>query len=541
MQIIETATKPIKAWVDGVEFDENARKQVENMASLPFVHGHVAVMPDVHVGIGATVGSVIPTVGAIVPAAVGVDIGCFVGETKVPLLDGTQATLAGLAERKEPFWVYSIDKGLRIAPGRATAQKTRSNSELVRVVVSGGDEIICTPDHPFMLFDGAYRQAKDLRFNDSLMPLYRSWQVRDGYESVKCVKGTARQTHEMVWEYFNGEVPSGHVVHHININHFDNRPENLMLVTIGEHSAYHRSIGQKFRNDCPEFQAARMAGIARRKSDPVKLAAMKATGLANIMKYMQERPEHFLDAVAGNGQRGAAYLTKFNTSPRACDLCEFVAENPSVLRWHKHTDHAHNHKVLSITPLDYKADVYCLQVAEHHNFALAAGVFVHNCGMIAQRTSLREEQLPDSMRKIRHEIERTIPVGFAMHKRVPAEVESVWATLAQDFARIDSKYPKINNDRAAEQLATMGGGNHFCEVTIDTEGFVWFVIHSGSRGIGNRIGSFFIDRARREMEDAGIVLVDRDLAYLTEIRSPLTTTLKRSIGRSATQKPTAIS
>ena len=213
MQVIETAGKPIKAWVDGVEFDENARKQVENMASLPFVHSHVAVMPDVHVGIGATVGSVIPTIGAIVPAAVGVDIGC---------------------------------------------------------------------------------------------------------------------------------------------------------------------------------------------------------------------------------------------------------------------------------------------------------------GMIAQRTSLREEQLPDSLRGIRHEIERTIPVGFAAHKRIPAEVESAWVQLASDFAKIAAKYPKLDTGKAPEQLATMGGGNHFCEMTIDTEGFVWFVIHSGSRGIGNRIGSLFIERARAEIEAAGIALVDRDLAYLTE-------------------------
>jgi tRNA-splicing ligase RtcB len=213
MQLIETAGKPIKAWVDGVEFDENARKQVENMASLPFVHSHIAVMPDVHVGIGATVGSVIPTIGAIVPASCGVDIGC---------------------------------------------------------------------------------------------------------------------------------------------------------------------------------------------------------------------------------------------------------------------------------------------------------------GMIAQRTSLRAEQLPDSLRSIRHEIERTIPVGFASHKRIPAEVESAWAQLASDFITIVKKYPKLDTGKAPEQLATMGGGNHFCEVTIDTEGFVWFVIHSGSRGIGNRIGSLFIERARAEMEAAGIALADRDLAYLTE-------------------------
>src|SRR6188474_3857300 len=67
---------PIKAWIHGVAIEDEARKQLANVARLPFVHKWVAVMPDVHFGIGATVGSVVPTVGAIVPAAVGVDIGC---------------------------------------------------------------------------------------------------------------------------------------------------------------------------------------------------------------------------------------------------------------------------------------------------------------------------------------------------------------------------------------------------------------------------------------------------------------------------------
>ena len=66
----------IKAWTDGVPVDEQAVQQLRNLAGLPFVHSHVAVMPDVHLGIGATVGSVIATKGAVIPAAVGVDIGC---------------------------------------------------------------------------------------------------------------------------------------------------------------------------------------------------------------------------------------------------------------------------------------------------------------------------------------------------------------------------------------------------------------------------------------------------------------------------------
>ena len=74
--IHEEGKHPIKAWVNGVELEEEAKKQLLNVASMPFIHSHIAVMPDVHWGMGATVGSVIPTIGAVIPAAVGVDIGC---------------------------------------------------------------------------------------------------------------------------------------------------------------------------------------------------------------------------------------------------------------------------------------------------------------------------------------------------------------------------------------------------------------------------------------------------------------------------------
>src|SRR5262245_18194776 len=74
--VIETEGVPIKAWTHGVPVEDEARRQLINIARLPFVFRQLAAMPAVHLGIGATVGSVIPTVGAIIPAAVGVDIGC---------------------------------------------------------------------------------------------------------------------------------------------------------------------------------------------------------------------------------------------------------------------------------------------------------------------------------------------------------------------------------------------------------------------------------------------------------------------------------
>ncbi len=72
----------VKAFIEGVVVDDGARQQLENVATLPFIWPHVAVMPDVHFGKGATIGSVIPTTNAIIPAAVGVDLGCGMSSTK---------------------------------------------------------------------------------------------------------------------------------------------------------------------------------------------------------------------------------------------------------------------------------------------------------------------------------------------------------------------------------------------------------------------------------------------------------------------------
>ena len=88
VQTIQDGGAPIHAWIDGVPLEDSARAQLLNVASLPFIHHHIAAMPDVHWGMGATVGSVIPTKGAIIPAAVGVDIGCgmVAAKTSLPVL-----------------------------------------------------------------------------------------------------------------------------------------------------------------------------------------------------------------------------------------------------------------------------------------------------------------------------------------------------------------------------------------------------------------------------------------------------------------------
>jgi tRNA-splicing ligase RtcB len=149
----------------------------------------------------------------------------------------------------------------------------------------------------------------------------------------------------------------------------------------------------------------------------------------------------------------------------------------------------------------------------------AVGVDI-GCGMCAVRTSLTATQLPDSLRQVRNAIERDVPVGFNMHSnrrarfKAASEVEPGLKQILDRHPGITSKSPK--KDSWARQIGTLGGGNHFIEVCLDEEDRVWIMLHSGSRGIGNKIGQYFIEKAKEVIAKADVHLPDKDLAYLTE-------------------------
>lgn len=157
----------------------------------------------------------------------------------------------------------------------------------------------------------------------------------------------------------------------------------------------------------------------------------------------------------------------------------------------------------------------------------AVGVDI-GCGMVAVRTSLRAEALPDSLRPLREDIEAVVPVGKAdwsdssfqrLHlNNFRKRAEEAWEPLEPGYLKLINKYPQVTPPRIhpALQLGSLGGGNHFIEICLDEAQQVWIMLHSGSRGIGNRIGSFFIETARLEMERLLIHLPNRDLAYLVE-------------------------
>jgi tRNA-splicing ligase RtcB (3'-phosphate/5'-hydroxy nucleic acid ligase) len=153
----------------------------------------------------------------------------------------------------------------------------------------------------------------------------------------------------------------------------------------------------------------------------------------------------------------------------------------------------------------------------------AVGVDI-GCGMAAVRLAgARAEHLPDSLAQIRSEIEHTVPVGFAAHKPGNWNRQVAGLLLAELAPWLAEKHPKLTTRRkdpleaiVLSQFGTLGGGNHFIELCIDEADDLWVMLHSGSRGIGNAIGQYFIERAREEMLRRNVHLPDRDLAFLVE-------------------------
>ncbi len=152
----------------------------------------------------------------------------------------------------------------------------------------------------------------------------------------------------------------------------------------------------------------------------------------------------------------------------------------------------------------------------------AVGVDI-GCGMIAARTTLVASDLPDNLAPIRSAIERAVPHGRTLGARdkgawsmAPKASLDGWSELVDDFALITDKYPKLARTNNLNHLGTLGTGNHFVEVCLDEDQRVWFMLHSGSRGVGNAIGNHFIELAKEDMRRWMINLPDKDLAYLPE-------------------------
>ena len=345
--------------------------------------------------------------------------GCFIGDTKVPLLDGTVRTMKELADEyglEKTFWVYSVDSEGNVVPGKAkNARKTGVNREVWKVLLDNGQELYCTPDHKFLTADLRYIQAKDLTPDISLYPSYIRLNKHDGRPEVYDLgtkrNGRWKKVHRLVGETIFDGLGSDEVVHHVDEDRLNNVPENLMRMSKSSHISLHnykRMSQEKYKdisrsnfklyneselykerreaqikkstealkaqyNNPKRIEAVRKALVIRNKDAEIKSKMRETKSINWFKKWNIPRDYDELDKLFSK-YTYTKYCSKI-IGVKATSL--FV--NLQYLGWE---DLAYkygykNHKIISVEFSHYE-DVYDIEVEEYHNFMLHNACVVHN-------------------------------------------------------------------------------------------------------------------------------------------------------------------
>ncbi len=531
---------PIKSWTKGVVFEESARAQVANTATMPFVHSHVAIMPDVHMGIGATVGSVVATINAIIPASCGVDIGCVDKDTEFLSPNGWRK----ISEYSDELVMqYNCESGLGEFVKPSAFIKLPC-SEFYYIHTKYGVNQMLSAEHKVLYakYDRGYNfdklgtiSAKELAEKHGSLTLGFRGRFITSFLATKdplrgCVTGGEAKLRVMVMVMADGHFPNP------NTN-------NCVLVF------------KKTRKIQRAQDLLNKAGIEFVLNETKKITTIRfmAPYHEKTMTWLWYADPSELQVICdevfywdGNFKERCFY-TRIKDSADFMSYAFSACGYRAVMRMDL-KDGVPDYRVFAQTNTKVgingtpKSPIALVpsQDGFKYCFTLPSGFWVMrrngvvamtgNCGMNAVRTSLKASDLPTSLVKMREMIERAVPCGRTNNggagdrgawTNVPSSVLSVWHGMNTDYEKILAKHPMIvrankTDVRGISQLGTLGSGNHFIEVCLDELDRVWVVLHSGSRGIGNAIGSYFIQRAKDEMVKNHVHLVDKDLSYLAQ-------------------------
>ncbi|MBI3008094.1 MAG: intein-containing DNA gyrase subunit A, partial [Candidatus Omnitrophica bacterium] len=197
------------------------------------------------------------------------NFGCFTKDTKVKLTDGRCLNFEELVReskqgRKNYTFTFNLKtQEIKIAEIK-NPRKTRKNAKVIKIILDNGAEIRCTPDHLFMLRDGTYKKAKDLKPQESLMPLYtNTYDGKDdynlkGYETIyQPLQEKWEFTHHLAdrWNLENKIYPksAGKIRHHKNFNKLNNNPDNIQRIQWNRHWGLHKEIAAWRHKNDPEY------------------------------------------------------------------------------------------------------------------------------------------------------------------------------------------------------------------------------------------------------------------------------------------------
>jgi tRNA-splicing ligase RtcB len=538
---------PIKAWTNGVQFEDEAYKQTVQLSTMPFIHSHLAIMPDVHAGKGCTVGSVIATAGAIIPATVGVDIGCVDKNTEFLTPNGWKK----ISEYTSADDVLVYDNKLELAHFESVNYVKLPCNEFYHIKTKYGVNQKLSAEHtiPYFKYD-----RKSTFLNKSTITaenLFKKHQsLKHGFRgrfltSFKMKNSTAinmtdSQIRLMVMICADGC--------------FSNRDENSnrCVLRFKKERKIIRAKDIISENNIEFKENIDKLGI----TTLTIVSPFRFKCLSHFWKSSPEQLKIICEEVLNwdGNLKDKVYFTRNKDSADFMSYAFSACGKRSVLREDiNSTDgkidyrvFAHNNIKIGINGSP-KTDIeivksedgfkYCFTTSTGYWIMRRMGVvaITGNCGMIAVRLNLTASDLPDNLFQIRTAIESAVPHGrtddggvndrgaWGVGTSVLEKIKSI--PLSGDIALFNRQLkifagenPAIEKaaNRAMNHLGTLGSGNHFIELCLDENQDVWIMLHSGSRGIGNRIGSHFIELAKKDMEKWFIHLPDKDLSYIPE-------------------------
>lgn len=342
---------------------------------------------------------------------------CITGDTEILLLDGSTVKIEDLVN-KESFWVYSCTPEGVIKPGLGhSARVTKKVTTLYKLYFNNNTSLECTGNHLLMLRDGTYIKAKDIKVNDSLMPL--NIRQEDGYTYYKDNSRTICREEKVAWmvvrELINNEIDNligfrKFHVHHKNSIRSDDRPENLDLIYYKDHcseTAKNRSslsnriisekVSEAFSENKNNFQEKALAGLEKGRKkmfsedSPIREKIRQKNSLLITeynKRYVEDRILKILsnmlnDNIEINKQNYEIYRKKIYNGPLWRTIFKKFNSLEEAITIAKN----YNHKVvkIEIINLDEPIKVYDISVEKYHNFAIKSGIFIHNCyGSVVQ-------------------------------------------------------------------------------------------------------------------------------------------------------------
>lgn len=505
-------------WASVIE--PKTMSQAHKASKLPFLGGHLALMPDAHVGKGATVGSVIPTVGAVIPSAVGVDIGCFDAETefltptgwvKFPDYKGGKVAefdpLSGFARFVEPIQ-YIV----------------RDDDELLHFKTKYGIDFAVTPDHRVL----AYKvKGRDRRLEQVVIS---AAQLKEEHDSLKMGADYKIRTSFLINrpDYLGMDPDNVRVQVMTNADAWmDNNVAQLRL----KKGRKVERAKELLTNAGIEFSLRELKdGVTQiRYTPPLRSKGYNlfwSSGLGTLSVIADE-----VFYWGGNHDESCFYTSKKEEAD-FMSYCFASTLKRSVMREDIRHDGTKEYRVYGHDNQEYvgfksvsKSAVeiipskdgksYCFTVPSGFLVVRRSGnVFTSgNCGMAAIETTFTSRDLPDSLDALHAKLGQVIPAGVGQGH---SEANTAAAALIKQSRDLGINLGQKLEATAANQLGSLGSGNHFVEVCLDERDVVWLVLHSGSRGVGNKLGNIHIESAKGLMKQYFITLDDPDLAYLTE-------------------------